>query len=123
MSKLKMKRVYEEAETSDGFRILVDRLWPRGVKKEELPYDLWAKEITPSNESRKKFDHDPEKFDDFKRDYLNELAENEEADAFIQTVEEQLEEQEVTLLYAAKNTEVNHVVVLMDWLNKQLDNE
>lgn len=121
MNKLQKKRVYGEAKESDGYRILVDRLWPRGVKKEDLPHDLWAKEITPTSEIRKEFDHEADKFHTFKTSYLNELTENEEADAFIETVADELENQNVTLLYAAKDTENNHVVVLIEWLEKQLD--
>lgn len=121
MHQLQKKRVYDESETNDGYRILVDRLWPRGVKKEELEYDLWAKDITPSDGIRKAFNHEEDKFGKFKVDYLNELAENEEADGFIETVKEQLEEQNVTLLYAAKDTKTNHVVVLIDWLKDHLE--
>lgn len=121
MSQLRMKRVYDEAEASDGYRILVDRLWPRGIKKEDLPHDLWAKDITPSNEIRKEFDHEEGKFDTFMTSYLNELTENEEADEFIQMVEKELNKNNVTLLYAAKDTKNNHVIVLIEWLEKQLD--
>jgi len=122
MKKLQKKRVYDEVEDSDGYRILVDRLWPRGVKKEDLPYDLWPKNITPSNHIRKEFNHEEDKFDQFRTNYLNELAENDEADEFLKTVEAELEDQNVTLLYAAKDRKINHVVVLMDWLEEQLDN-
>ena len=73
MSEILMKRVYEESAKKDGYRILVDRLWPRGVKKEDLPYDLWAKEITPSSDIRKAFNHKEEKFAEFKQNYLYEL--------------------------------------------------
>lgn len=120
MNTIQMKRVYEAPEEKDGFRILVDRLWPRGVKKEELPYDLWSKKMAPSNDIRKEFNHEEEKFDQFKTNYLNELTENEAADEFIDTVEAELKKQNVTLLYAAKDTEVNHVVVLKNWLNQQV---
>lgn len=120
MHKIQLKRVYDDFSSADGFRILVDRLWPRGVKKEALPYDLWAKEITPSSELRKQFNHQPEKFKDFRKSYLHELTENETADSFIQTVKEQLANQKVTLLYAAKDTKYNHVVVLKEWLEKQV---
>lgn len=120
MYDLHMKRVYENVKKEDGFRILVDRLWPRGVKKEELSHDEWAKNIAPTAGLRKAFNHEKDKFAQFKTDYLNELAENEAADAFIETVREQLKEQNVTLLYAAKDTETNHVVVLSAWLKEQL---
>lgn len=120
MKKIQKKRVYDDPEENDGYRILVDRLWPRGVKKEDLPYDLWPKEITPSNESRKNFNHEEEKFQTFKTTYLNELTENDKADKFIETVAAELKQQNVTLLYAAKDPEINHVVILKDWLEKQV---
>ena len=115
-----MKRVYDEMEEMDGYRILVGRLWPRGVKKEDLPYDEWAKDITPCSEIRKAFNHEEAKFTQFKKDYIFELTENDEAGPFIKKVQEQLEEQNVTLLYAAKDTKNNHVVVLKEWLEKNL---
>lgn len=120
MTKIQMKRVYEEVSKKDGYRILVDRLWPRGVKKEELPYDLWAKKITPSSEIRKAFNHEEEKFATFKNDYRYELNENPEVDNFIETVADALKEGNVTLLYAAKNEKVNHVVILKDYIEEQL---
>lgn len=120
MHKILMKRVYEEAAEKDGYRILVDRLWPRGVKKEDLPHDLWAKEITPSSEIRKEFNHESEKFNAFKQHYLYEINENDEMAPFLETISEELETQNVTLLYAAKDEENNHVVILKDWLEEML---
>lgn len=120
MHKILMKRVYEEAAEKDGYRILVDRLWPRGVKKEDLPHDLWAKEITPSSEIRKEFNHEEEKFNAFKQHYLYEINENDEMAPFLETISEKLETQNVTLLYAAKDEENNHVVILKDWLEEML---
>lgn len=120
MHKILMKRVYEEAAEKDGYRILVDRLWPRGVKKEDLPHDLWAKEITPSSEIRKEFNHEEEKFDEFTQKYLYEINENDEMAPFLETISEKLETQNVTLLYAAKDEENNHVVILKDWLEEML---
>lgn len=122
MSKILMKRLYDEATAKDGYRILVDRLWPRGVKKEDLPHDLWAKDITPSSEIRKNFNHEPEKFNEFKQHYLYEINENDEMDPFLETISEKLETQNVTLLYAAKDEEHNHVVILKDWLEENLSN-
>lgn len=119
MHEIKLKRVYEDPQENDGYRILVDRLWPRGVKKEELKYDSWAKEITPSNEIRKWFNHAPEKFEQFKSAYLEELTENEETADFIKEVKGELEKQNVTLLYAAKDEKINHVVILKDFLEEQ----
>lgn len=94
-----------------------------GVKKEDLPYDEWPKNIPPSHRIRKKFNHEEEKFAQFKTDYLHELSENEAVDDFIETVAEEAENQNVTLLYAAKDPEINHVVILKDWLENQLANK
>ncbi len=120
MNEIKIKRVYEEVEAADGYRILVDRLWPRGIKKEELKFDYWAKEITPSTEIRKAFNHQEERFKEFMEKYIEELNQNEVADAFVDKVEDTLAEENVTLLYAAKDTRVNHVNVLKDWLTEKL---
>jgi len=76
---LKIKRVYEKPSESDGFRVLVDRLWPRGIKKEKAGIDLWLKDIAPTNELRKWFGHKPEKWNDFKFRYFEELKLNSEA--------------------------------------------
>ncbi len=75
---MQLKRVYEEAEKKDNFRVLVDRIWPRGVSKQEAKLDLWLKEIGPSKELRKWFGHDPDKFDEFRQKYLKELEEDTE---------------------------------------------
>ncbi len=74
----KIKRIYEETKRSDGFRILVDRLWPRGIKKDDAHIDLWLKEIAPSNSLRKWFNHDPEKWSEFQKRYAKELKKKEE---------------------------------------------
>lgn len=121
MNQIQLKRVYEAPAENDGYRILVDRLWPRGVKKADLPYNLWAKNIAPSNELRKAFNHEEAKFEDFKRDYLFEMAENDEAPAFVTAVKQELDKQNVTLLYAARDPKINHVVVLKEWLEKSMD--
>lgn len=75
---LQIKRIYEDPTDEDGYRVLVDRLWPRGVSKEDAQLDEWMKEITPSPESRKWFDHDPDKFEEFKKRYEHELASKDE---------------------------------------------
>lgn len=106
---LKIKRVYEGSSKEDGFRILVDRIWPRGMTKEKAAIDLWLKEIAPSTELRKWFDHDPEKFNDFKKRYQKELKENKEA---VEQVKQQLKKGKVTLVYSAKDEEHNQAVVL-----------
>lgn len=107
-----IKRIYDQPETKDGFRILVDRLWPRGMTKEKAKIDLWLKEIAPSNELRKWFSHDPEKWDDFVKKYKKELKDKQE---LLNTIK-QLEKNEgaITLLYAAKDEKHNEAVVLKE---------
>ena len=73
MKSINIKRVYDDKSKSDGYRVFIDRLWPRGVKKEDAHFDEWLKDLAPSTEPRKWFDHDPEKFDDFKKRYKKEL--------------------------------------------------
>lgn len=118
MHTLQIKRAYEDAADTDGYRILVDKLWPRGVSKEELHMDLWEKEIAPSNELRKSFGHVPEKFAWFTEEYHKELAANPISKSFAIFVKEKLQKQDVTLVYGAKDTEHNQAVVLRDWLLK-----
>ena len=116
---LKMKRIYETPEKADGFRILVDRLWPRGVKKETAQLDAWLKDCAPSPDLRKWFDHDPEKFTAFKERYEEELLMNPPTAAAVAEILKQLEVADVTLVYAARDPEINHVVVLRDFLESQ----
>lgn len=116
---LKLKRTYDAPESDDGYRILVDRLWPRGIKKENLHADLWAKTIAPSNECRKAFNHDPQKFDAFIKQYINELDNNPDADVFV-TQLKQLNQSTITLLFSDKDTKYNNAVVLKQWLNEKL---
>ncbi|MEK4948105.1 DUF488 domain-containing protein [Carnobacterium sp. FSL W8-0810] len=111
---LNMKRVYEKPEKEDGYRILVDRIWPRGVSKDKAAINEWAKEITPTSTIRKEFDHQPQKFEWFKQAYWTELTDNPRLESFLIHVFEQLEQTPVTFVYAAKDEEFNHVVVLMD---------
>ncbi|WP_313467686.1 DUF488 family protein [Carnobacterium sp.] len=113
---LKMKRIYEAAEKADHYRILVDRIWPRGISKERAALDEWEKEIAPSTEIRKTFNHDPEKFEQFRKDYLKELNENEKSDAFVDLIKTHLKRGNVTLLYSAKDKENNQVTVLLEFL-------
>lgn len=121
MNELKCKRIYETPAETDGFRVLVDKLWPRGMKKENAEIDLWAKEITPSNELRKWFSHIPEKYDEFKKRYRRELSENSASRKFKELCIEKLNDNNVTLLYAAKSEKYNHAVVLKDWLEEHMD--
>ena len=121
MHEIRLKRVYETAAESDGFRILIDRLWPRGIKKTDLSFSIWAKSITPSPEARTDFAHKPERMAEFRERYLHELNQNPESPAFLETVQNELKEQNVTLLYAAKDPAINHAVILQEWLeNKRM---
>ena len=116
---LKMKRIYEAPAEADGFRILVDRLWPRGVKKEIAQLDAWLKDSAPSPNLRKWFDHDPEKFPAFKERYEEELLTNDKTAAAVAEIMKQLEATNVTLVYAARDPEINHVVVLRYFIETQ----
>lgn len=118
---LKIKRIYEEASIDDGYRILVDKLWPRGISKEKAKLDYWAKEITPSTELRKYFCHDAEKFDEFSKRYMLELETNDSSREFIDLVKVKLKEGNVSLIYAAKDPEVNHALVLKGWIEEKLN--
>ena len=111
--KVKIKRVYEEPKKSDGKRILVDRLWPRGLRKAEVKVDLWLKEIAPSTALRKWFSHEPSKWEEFKKRYSVELDKNNEQ---ISLLEREVSEGKVTLVYGAKDQEHNGAVVLREFL-------
>lgn len=113
--KIKIKRVYESPEKTDGFRILIDRVWPRGMTKEKASVDLWLKEIGPSTALRKWFNHDPEKWNEFKKRYVKELKNNKEA---IDQIKAHLKKGTVTLVYSAKDEEHNQAVVLKEFLNR-----
>jgi uncharacterized protein YeaO (DUF488 family) len=106
---LHLKRIYEPPAKQDGYRILVDRLWPRGLTKQKAAIDLWLKEIAPSTELRKWFGHDPDKWKEFQQKYLKELKENKEAVAILK---DHLKKETVTLLYAAKDEEHNEARVI-----------
>lgn len=116
MKNIRIKRVYSEPEPSDGFRVLVDKLWPRGVRKENLRYDLWAKDLAPSTELRIWFHADPDdNWEEFRLRYLHELKNSEYAADFIKTIRQY---DTVTLLYASKNPDRNHALVLQEYLEK-----
>lgn len=114
--KLQLKRVYESWSASDGKRILVDRLWPRGVSKAKAKFDIWLKAIAPSPDLRDWFCHDPERFDAFRSAYQVELRDREEQRVAVETVLSTLCEDDVTLLYAAKDPVHNHAIVLYNYL-------
>lgn len=111
MKSVQVKRIYEEASPEDGFRMLVDRIWPRGISKESAKLDEWNKEIAPSTELRKWFDHKKERFEEFKLLYKEELEGKKEN---LRRMKEIAQKENLTLLYAAKNTEMNQAVFLRD---------
>jgi uncharacterized protein YeaO (DUF488 family) len=113
-----LKRAYEEPARGDGRRILVDRLWPRGIKKEDLKLDAWAKELAPSTELRKWFGHDPAKWAEFKKRYGAELKRANAAETMRGLLAKKPRAKAVTLLYGAKDTEHNEAVVLRDYLER-----
>lgn len=110
-----IKRAYEVAKKNDGFRVLVDRLWPRGVSKEKAKLDVWLKEIAPTTELRKWFGHKPDHFDEFETRYRKELNTNSEVDKMKQIIKDN---PKVTLVYSAHDEEMNQAVVLKRYLEK-----
>ena len=118
MTQVNIKRVYDEPSEQDGNRVLVDRLWPRGVKRDDLKVDYWAKEVPPTNELRKGFHADVEKrWGAFADMYQKELKESDAAKAFIDKIKAY---SKVTLLYASKEQERNHANVLKHYLDTHL---
>lgn len=111
---IKLKRVYEPPSEEDGFRILVERLWPRGLAKEEVAVDLWLKEIAPSTELRKWFGHDPGKWEIFRERYWNEL---EKKPNLIKMLFDKTERKNVTFIFSTKDNTHNGAVVLKEFLN------
>jgi len=110
---VRLKRAYDAPEAADGTRVLVDRLWPRGVKKEKAAIDLWAKDLAPSTELRKWFGHDPERWSEFKRRYTVELHDHAGA---LDDLRGLARRGPVTLIYAARDQEHNEAVILQDLL-------
>lgn len=117
MKTIKTKRVYEEPKESDGVRILTERLWPRGVSKERADLDQWMKGIAPSHELRKGFDHDPDKWEEFKEKYRRELFGSEHVEELLDIIKEN---ENVTLIYASKDEENNSTMVLKAFLEDLL---
>jgi len=111
--KIQIKRVYDEPSETDGKRILIDRLWPRGVSKAKAKVDLWLKAIAPSTPLRQWFGHDPGKWEEFKKRYKDELDHNSEAVAQLRAL---MAQEKVTLVYGAKDQEHNDAVVLQEYL-------
>jgi uncharacterized protein YeaO (DUF488 family) len=111
---IRCKRVYEAPDKDDGYRVLVDRLWPRGMKKSDLRYDEWPKTLAPSNELRKAFHGEKIDFAAFSESYRQELAQNLDA---ARTLARHGDNGTLTLLYGAKNTDQNHALVLAEFLS------
>jgi uncharacterized protein YeaO (DUF488 family) len=114
---IKLKRVYEEEAPNDGARYLIERLWPRGVRKESLHIDGWLKDAGPSTELRKWFNHDPEKWSEFRRKYFTELDGATEAWT---PIREAARRGTVTLLYSSHDSEHNNAVALKEYLDRKL---
>ena len=110
---IRVKRIYEAASAEDGFRVLVDRVWPRGVRKAQAAVDLWLKDVAPSTELRKWFSHDPAKWAEFRRRYHAELRRQGDAVALLQR---KLAESPVTLLFSARDLLHNNAVALEEYL-------
>jgi uncharacterized protein YeaO (DUF488 family) len=115
---INIKRIYEAYDEADGLRILVDRLWPRGIKKETAHVDRWFKEIAPSTQLRKWYDHDPEKFSVFKKKYKTELNQTNALDELINYIDHH---KQITLLFAAKDAELSNAAVLREIIISHLN--
>lgn len=120
MKELRIKRIYEAIEEQDGYRVLTDRLWPRGIAKAKAAIDLWEKTVAPSTELREWFGHIPERFPEFTERYLQELEDNSDATKFVELCQKQLEKSNVTLLYGAKDEVHNQAIVLQNFINQHL---
>lgn len=122
MGNLFLKRVYEPVDEADGCRVLVDRLWPRGISKEAAKLSYWFKDVAPSSELRKWFCHKPELFPEFRDRYLNELRTDEQKQQIMKQITDIAAEERVTLLYGAKDPVYNHAVILYEELRGKLEN-
>lgn len=113
---IRIRRAYDKPLKKDGYRILVDRLWPRGVKKETAALDEWAKDLAPSVHLRKWWGHDPALWEEFQKKYRTELRHNKAVDAF---TEQHKDRKVITLIYGAKDEQHNHALVLQRYLEQQ----
>jgi uncharacterized protein YeaO (DUF488 family) len=113
---IKLKRAYDPPSKSDGLRILVERLWPRGVSKEKANVQMWLKEVAPSAELRKWYKHDPSKWEEFQRRYRDELAKKED---IIEEIEQVAAESPVTFIYAARDEDRNSALVLKNYIESR----
>lgn len=117
---IQIKRIYDDPAPSDGFRALIDRLWPRGVSKDTAELDAWAKDVAPSSELRRACPRDPEHFPEFRRLYLKEIKANSEAiDALLAEVRKS-RKKTLTLLYASREPKLNHAVVLKEGIERRI---
>ena len=116
MGFIRIKRIYDAPASTDGKRVLVDRIWPRGVSKESATLDLWLKDIAPSTELRKWFGHDPKRFVQFRDCYRKELEANTDV---VNELRHLADHNDVTLLYAARDSRANHAIVLAEFLDDQ----
>lgn len=112
---IQLKRIYDSANDDDGYRVLIDRLWPRGLSKGNAKIDLWMKDIAPSTELRKWFHHDPDKWEEFQELYKEELSNNK--DLLDQLLKLEKDNNKLTLLYSAKDRERNQAVVILQLLS------
>lgn len=113
---IQLKRAYEKPAKSDGFRVLIDRLWPRGVRKEDLKLDQWLKELGPSTELRKWFGHDPEKWEEFRKRYFRELDAHPEE---IRQLREKMHDGPLTLVFGSKEERFNDATALKEYLERR----
>ncbi|MDQ6595912.1 DUF488 domain-containing protein [Bacillus salipaludis] len=120
MADIFLKRIYDPYDEMDGYRILIDRLWPRGISKESAKLDEWLKDVAPSSELRKWFCHKPELFEEFKLRYVEELRNDEEKVQGINHIFDLTSNGRVTLLYGAKDPIFNHAIVLLEELKRRL---
>lgn len=118
---IKVKRIYDDKAEDDGVRVLVDRVWPRGISKENANLDEWLKNIGPTKELREWFNHDADKFEDFKKKYIKELENNDEQNEELKTLEGMVKDarKDVIILFGAKDEKHNQVVVLQSYLKDQ----
>jgi uncharacterized protein YeaO (DUF488 family) len=114
---IKVERIYNNPRGNSTFRILVDRLWPRGLSKDKVKVDLWQKDIAPSNSLRRWFSHDERKWDEFKHRYFKELEKNAE---FVSTIIDRAKEEPITLLYGAKEEKFNNAMALKEYLEEKI---
>ena len=117
---IKIRRIYDNSNEDNSYKILIDRLWPRGLKKEEVRIDLWLKDIAPSNELRKWFAHDPQKWDEFQEKYFKELDREKEP---VNILIEKAREKDITLLYGAKDEKYNNAVALKRYIENKIKDD